>query len=242
MSSNKIEIIDYTERSFAVIGEDTKLYKEQLKTLGGRYNASLKCGAGWIFSKKALDSVQDFVDSKQPSILSESEKKVVPPKKIVKQVVVSSDSDSEEQEMRVTSLKNIVKINPESGDEKKAVAVKKPLKHSVVSSSSDSEDECVKKAGFKYVSYEEYQKVLEKLELSKKKEDDTKLLCQELQNKNSELQKELQECEESKYLFVLKYKDIKKKFKQMKNNDPQENSTVENENEEISPVVRCTTM
>lgn len=50
-----IELVAYTEKSFAVFGE-TKSIKEQLKALGGRFNGRLKRGAeivpGWIFSKK----------------------------------------------------------------------------------------------------------------------------------------------------------------------------------------------
>lgn len=47
----KLRMVDYSEKAFAIVG-DTKPYKAQLKKLGGRYNPKLKCGAGWIFSKK----------------------------------------------------------------------------------------------------------------------------------------------------------------------------------------------
>ncbi|PXV66842.1 hypothetical protein CLV62_104103 [Dysgonomonas alginatilytica] len=46
-----IQIIDYSEKAFALIGE-TKPIKEQLGNLGGKFNKHLKCGEGWIFSKK----------------------------------------------------------------------------------------------------------------------------------------------------------------------------------------------
>ena len=45
-----VQIIDYSEKAIAVIGE-TRAIKETLKTLGGRFNSHLSCGAGWIFSK-----------------------------------------------------------------------------------------------------------------------------------------------------------------------------------------------
>lgn len=45
-----IQIIDYSEKSIAIVG-DTRAIKDTLKTLGGRFNAHLTCGAGWIFSK-----------------------------------------------------------------------------------------------------------------------------------------------------------------------------------------------
>ena len=53
----KIRLIDYSEKAFAIIGE-TKEIKETLKSLGGRYNPHLNCGAGWIFSKKKEQEVR----------------------------------------------------------------------------------------------------------------------------------------------------------------------------------------
>ena len=45
-----VKIIDYSEKAIAVVG-DTRAIKDTLKTLGGRFNSHLTCGAGWIFSK-----------------------------------------------------------------------------------------------------------------------------------------------------------------------------------------------
>ena len=55
--SGKIQIVDYSEKAIAVIG-DTKPIKELLKSLGGSFNARLSCGPGWIFSKKKLQELQ----------------------------------------------------------------------------------------------------------------------------------------------------------------------------------------
>lgn len=52
-----IEIIDYSEKSFAVVG-DTKPIKDTLKKLGGCFNGRLTCGAGWIFSKTKIEVVK----------------------------------------------------------------------------------------------------------------------------------------------------------------------------------------
>lgn len=52
-----IEIVDYSEKSFAVVG-DTKPIKETLKKLGGCFNGRLTCGAGWIFSKTKIEVVK----------------------------------------------------------------------------------------------------------------------------------------------------------------------------------------
>lgn len=58
-----LKIIDYSDKSIAVVGEGTKTHKEDLLTLGGKYNRNLSGGAGWIFSKKATDKVQEFLKS-----------------------------------------------------------------------------------------------------------------------------------------------------------------------------------
>lgn len=57
-----INIIEYSEKAFAVVG-DTKAVKEQLKKMGGRFNAKLSCGAGWIFSNKSRKDVENFIQS-----------------------------------------------------------------------------------------------------------------------------------------------------------------------------------
>lgn len=59
-----VSIIDYTDKSFVVIG-DTKPFKDQLSALYGKYNPALtingKKTAGWIFSKKRLDQVSKLL-------------------------------------------------------------------------------------------------------------------------------------------------------------------------------------
>ena len=59
-----MEIVDYSERSIAVIGE-TKDIKEQLKELGGRWNPNLTIDGvkakGWIFSKNKEASVRKLI-------------------------------------------------------------------------------------------------------------------------------------------------------------------------------------
>lgn len=59
-NSNSIQILDYSDKSFAVIG-DTKKIKDSLKLLGGSFNFRLTCGAGWIFSKSKKETVANFL-------------------------------------------------------------------------------------------------------------------------------------------------------------------------------------
>ena len=58
--AGEIQIIDYSEKAIAVIG-DTKPIKDKLKEIGGRFNFRLSCGPGWIFSKKQLAEVQQLL-------------------------------------------------------------------------------------------------------------------------------------------------------------------------------------
>ena len=53
----QFQIIDYSEKAIAVVG-DTRDIKDKLKALGGRFNPRLSCGAGWIFSKKQRAKVE----------------------------------------------------------------------------------------------------------------------------------------------------------------------------------------
>lgn len=58
-------LFDYSERSVALFGEETKNMINQLKEIGGKFNPHLthpetkeKC-AGWVFSKNKKDKVMD---------------------------------------------------------------------------------------------------------------------------------------------------------------------------------------
>lgn len=61
ISVQGLELIDYSEKAFAIIG-DTKPIKETLSDLGGSFNSRLKCGPGWIFSKARMDTVKQTLN------------------------------------------------------------------------------------------------------------------------------------------------------------------------------------
>lgn len=60
--SGSFEIIDYSEKAIAVIG-DTKSIKDQLKAIGGRFNGKLSCGAGWIFPKSKRGALEAIINA-----------------------------------------------------------------------------------------------------------------------------------------------------------------------------------
>lgn len=56
----RLELVGYSEKAVAVIG-DTKDFKEQLKAMGGRFNARLTCGPGWVFSRRKEAELREFI-------------------------------------------------------------------------------------------------------------------------------------------------------------------------------------
>lgn len=55
--SSSLRLVDYSAKAVAITG-DTKAVKDLLKSMGGRFNARLSCGAGWVFSKKKTDELK----------------------------------------------------------------------------------------------------------------------------------------------------------------------------------------
>lgn len=79
VAAGKIQIVDYSEKAFAVIGE-TKPLKDNLKELGGSFNPRLTCGAGWIFSKTKLEAVKAFlIQNKQKSTAQPADTEISQP-------------------------------------------------------------------------------------------------------------------------------------------------------------------
>lgn len=64
---------NYSDKAIVVRGSDMNSYEEELQQLGGKYNAMLKGGGGWIFSKQKEAKVRAFIsemsqgDSSDPS-------------------------------------------------------------------------------------------------------------------------------------------------------------------------------
>lgn len=58
----EFQIIEYSEKALAVIGNTIKI-KDELKKLGGKFNSHLKCGPGWIFSKKVEDKLKQLINN-----------------------------------------------------------------------------------------------------------------------------------------------------------------------------------
>lgn len=78
---------DYSEKSFVLLGNDTKTFKEEIKNLGGKWNSSLsKNGekfSGWIFPSTKKNIVSRWINDKNIKKDSPTtESKVVTPQLI----------------------------------------------------------------------------------------------------------------------------------------------------------------
>ena len=80
---------DYSDRSIVVLGE-TKPHKDNLKSMGGRFNSRLRNGkVGWIFPKKSEDFIKDYIENGKVTvkvISKQSENNNVDLKKLEKKV------------------------------------------------------------------------------------------------------------------------------------------------------------
>lgn len=60
VSADGLTLIDYSEKAVVLVGE-TRTIKDTLKSMGGRFNARLSCGAGWVFPKSKRESLEALI-------------------------------------------------------------------------------------------------------------------------------------------------------------------------------------
>lgn len=82
----QVEIIDYSEKAIAVVGNTVPI-KDSLKKLGGKFNPRLSCGAGWIFSKKSLDKVQALLGGSTSVSASTSVTSTIEEKSLIEEYI-----------------------------------------------------------------------------------------------------------------------------------------------------------
>ena len=122
MSSKKqILVQDYSEKSFVLRGEETKEYKDQIITLGGKWNSKLSGGGGWIFSNKQKDKVKNWLDDETSKNSIETSKNLIETSK--KSIETSIDSDMNRIEKKLDKIislleKNNINISDCEEDEK----------------------------------------------------------------------------------------------------------------------------
>lgn len=69
-----MQITNYSDKCFVITGEDTREYKEQIKSLGGKWNARLKNDLkGWVFPIQKLSQVKQFVENPSSFQIIESD-------------------------------------------------------------------------------------------------------------------------------------------------------------------------
>ena len=60
--SETITLEEYSEKSIVLRGIQTANYKNKLVSMNGKWNPHLKGGAGWIFSKRHLSDLRNFIE------------------------------------------------------------------------------------------------------------------------------------------------------------------------------------
>ena len=55
-----LQVVRYSDKAIAVTG-DTRATKDKLKRMGGRFNAKLTCGPGWIFKADRLPELEALI-------------------------------------------------------------------------------------------------------------------------------------------------------------------------------------
>ena len=72
--SDELRIVDYGERTIAVVG-NTKPHKDALKSIGGYFVFRTQWGPAWVFRDKKRDVVQAYIDGDTSVITREEEEK-----------------------------------------------------------------------------------------------------------------------------------------------------------------------
>ena len=160
-SKDSIFIVDYTEKAIAVFG-DTKVIKDHLAGLGGKFNPSLKGDnddkrAGWIFPKTKRSEVQSLLEKSKkgelPSLSNEdnnsSKPHVFEPKRtqkndsdfvLTKEMYLSLITRIEKLETELALTKKILFKESNNSSNEVTRSVKKISKNPVVFEDSESEE------------------------------------------------------------------------------------------------------
>ena len=78
--SDELRIVDYGERTIAVVG-NTKPHKDALKSIGGYFVYRTQWGPAWVFRNKKRDVVQAYINGDTSVITREEEEKQDEPQK-----------------------------------------------------------------------------------------------------------------------------------------------------------------
>ena len=97
ISSSELRIVDYGERTIAVIG-DTMPHKDVLKALGGYFILRTQWGPAWIFRDKKREKVQAYIDGDTS-------------------VIDSWEDSSQEESLKSNTSRYIIRVKYPNGSE-----------------------------------------------------------------------------------------------------------------------------
>lgn len=150
VKSSGITVESYSEKSFVVRGDDTKLFIEQFKSMNGKYNPNLKGSPGWIFSNKQKDKVSKFLENigkdeepiNTPSVPDDkSSKKAnkIPDTKEESEEELEESTKDDSDELPIPSKKATKKAKKDSDNELPITAKKAPTTASRAKKKYDKE-------------------------------------------------------------------------------------------------------
>lgn len=157
--SNQIKLIAYSEKSIAVIGDETKNIKDHLAAIGGKYNGSLTVNGektpGWIFVTSKKDKVKEIIMSYINKELPEL------PKKELSSSTSSYkklDSDSEftvSKDMYLSVITRLERLEAELANLKKGIVSNEPVKTTLKDAGSFLKETPLKQSKVVYEDEEE---------------------------------------------------------------------------------------
>jgi hypothetical protein len=90
-------IRSYSDKAFILYGEDTKKFKDEIKTFGAKWNSSLSGSQGkaWVLSNKKLEDIKKWINEKTgiEATLLEKEEKVAKPELVKEELRIVTYSE-----------------------------------------------------------------------------------------------------------------------------------------------------
>lgn len=69
LNPKDIRIVPYSDKSFKVEGEATRLYTDYLKDIGGIFRTTWNGGPGWVYSNSKLSDIQNLISNIQQDLI-----------------------------------------------------------------------------------------------------------------------------------------------------------------------------
>lgn len=151
LKSGQLYLEDYSEKAIVIrkkpeLKTPPSVYKDELISLGGKYNPNLQGGSGWIFSKKKKEQIELFMEAGIEGVQKAKKKTEMSAFFLdIEKKFESLSLETEKHEL-VDKLKKLSQklegqLKVEKKPSKKKPEKEEHKKHSPPSDSEDSDDE-----------------------------------------------------------------------------------------------------